>query len=90
MKSELIFNSNQIGIPIYNLPVGVEKQIIDLVESNGFKQSYSVGHSFLSINFKLKLWFTHQRNVYYPELPINNKENPFPEIKAFFLKYAKA
>lgn len=83
----LFFNSDQIGIPLYDLPKDLKKKLIDLVESHGFHEDYSVGLSYFSINFKLKLWFTHETNKYYPDLPIENKSNPFPEIKKFFLKY---
>lgn len=83
MKYE--FNSDQIGVPLSNLPKDVKNKVVKLVEANGFHETYCAGLSYISINFKLKLWFTHQSNVYYPDLPIKNINNPFPEIKKFFL-----
>ena len=81
------FNSDQIGIPLYNLPKDVKQKLINLVEANGYHEDYSVGQSYFSINFKLKRWFTHETNKYYPDLPIENTQNPLPEIKRFFKQY---
>lgn len=88
--TDFIFNSDQIGIPLYGLPKDLKKKLIDLVELHGFHEDYSVGQSYFSINFKLKLWFTHEVNKYYPDLPITNTRNPFPEIKKFVLAQLKS
>lgn len=80
-------HTDQIGIPLYKMEarLKLKNKIIALAQRHGFKSSYSVGESYLSLNFAHKIWFTHEQNKYYHDLAIKDLANPIPEIRQFII-----